>query len=412
MRILSNDAVSHLSLLALWSLPVIGLVAGPTYAAIIFGLGCVYLLRSLIIERIFPRFDFPISFIAATFLLLCWGSYEWSISPTRTARGAGQLTAIFLGALAMLSYQPPSQRNAHLLIRGMQLALIPGAVIIFSDAVSGYELQSLLTSGLSPPTKYNRGIDYLLVVSWPLLGYSVARREWRMAIAVPALVCVIVISGHSSTAMASGLAGSAVFAAAVTMPRMILPALALTTSAVGAALPFALLWLTEHRALLISHIKPSLFHRLEIWDYTTARVLERPFVGWGFASANTLPIGSDELARYKYVSADGIYPHNQWLECWAEVGGVGAILLVVFCLLILRRIRRTLQPQMQPFGYAAFAAAMTTSLVGFELTTDSWWAALTACCFLLRVAGTPQAMQPDQLVHERHRGSDPDRVDG
>jgi len=51
---------------------------------------------------------------------------------------------------------------------------------------------------------------------------------------------------------------------------------------------------------------------------------------------------------------------------------------IVFTLLVLRRIR-SMPPSQRPYAYAAFAAAMTISCINFELTTDSWWAALAAC---------------------------------
>jgi O-antigen ligase len=125
---------------------------------------------------------------------------------------------------------------------------------------------------------------------------------------------------------------------------------------------------------------------LEIWDYMTARVLERPLLGWGLLSAKSLPIHPDELAHYVYVRPAGIYPHNQFLELWVELGALGAVLGVVFAVLVLWRVRR-LPAGIRPFAYAAFASAMTVASVDYEIVTDSWWCALAASAVLFGMLG-------------------------
>ena len=114
----------------------------------------------------------------------------------------------------------------------------------------------------------------------------------------------------------------------------------------------------------------------------SARVFERPVLGWGLSSSKWVPIRADELSHYLYANAQGIYPHNQWLQLWLETGAVGAALALTLALVALTRIRRLLPLSLQPFGLAAFASALTISLADFEITTDSWWAALVATAYL------------------------------
>jgi len=128
-------------------------------------------------------------------------------------------------------------------------------------------------------------------------------------------------------------------------------------------------------------IKWSGIHRLEIWDYMSARILERPLTGWGLGVAKVVPIHADELATYLYADATGIYPHNQWIELWLETGLLGIVLALALVLLALWRIRG----RWGAYGLAAVAAALTASLLNFEITTDSWWAALAAAAVLYRL---------------------------
>jgi hypothetical protein len=64
-----------------------------------------------------------------------------------------------------------------------------------------------------------------------------------------------------------------------------------------------------------------------------------------------------------------------------ETGALGAILGLGLSLLVLHRIRR-ISAVIRPFAYAAFGAAVLISCVNFEVTTDSWWAAVAASGFL------------------------------
>jgi O-antigen ligase len=87
-----------------------------------------------------------------------------------------------------------------------------------------------------------------------------------------------------------------------------------------------------------------------------------------------------------YAGPGGIYPHNQWLELWVELGAPGAVLGLMFAVLVLRRVL-LLPVGVRPFAYAAFASAMTVASVNYEVVTDSWWCALAACGLLFSLGG-------------------------
>ena len=158
-------------------------------------------------------------------------------------------------------------------------------------------------------------------------------------------------------------------------------------AAMALLLPFFLRLVEPYRTLIEPYVKHSGDHRFEIWDYMSARVVERPFLGWGLWSTKSVPITPQEMSHYIYVSKLGIYPHNQWLELWVEMGVLGALVGVLLSVIVLRRIGRSLPTDLQPFAYAAFASAVAISSFGFQVTTDSWWAALAATGFLFRELG-------------------------
>jgi O-antigen ligase len=237
-----------------------------------------------------------------------------------------------------------------------------------------------------PGTKYNRGEDYLTLLLWPLLAFWMLQARYGRALLVAGAVCVAASVGLSTTARVTLPAGFCVLLAAWLAPRFTMRLLIGGSVAMTLSLPFVLRALAADRWVMWTNLKQSALHRLEIWDYMTARVFERPWFGWGFSTAKRVPIRPAEQRAFVYVDPQGVYPHNQLLQLWLEMGVAGVAVGLAFVLLVLRRIDR-LPPRLYPFGCAAFAAAAAVSASSFELTTDSWWAALALTAVLLRCAG-------------------------
>lgn len=377
-------------------LPVAGLVAGPAYAPLVFTAGGVAFLARAVAARRVPRFDPSLFALAVLFAALCWSSALWSIVPERSLVGALQVTVIFFGALVFLAQPALRAEVTTAMMRAMALAFLAGGAILAFDASTGYPIQRFL-SGDEPntATKYNRGVAYAVLIAWPVLGRLWRGRDWRFLVALVLGLGLAVVLDASLTAKIAALAAIAVFVLSWLAPRLVNWALAAGTALFAAAAPLLLRLASDYRAALFPYLKQSGQVRLEIWNYITARVLEHPLLGWGFWSAPSLPIRARELAAYVWVHKAAPYPHDQWLQLWAEVGLLGAAFAIALILVVLRRARR-LPPSFQPFAAAAFAAAVTVSLADFDLATDSWWAALAACAFLFRtaVAAERAAAQP------------------
>lgn len=375
------------------ALPTIGLAAGPSYATLMFGLAGVWSLGDLALRRGWPAPDRPLVALAGGFLLLCWASAAWSIVPAASLRAAGQATAIFAATLLLCA---PRAREglADRLFPVLLATCVVGAVLAGLDMASGFRLETLISGkpGLASATKYNRGLDYLVLIVWPVLGYALGRRWWWRGGLLVLAVAAVEVMGLSLAGRVAVLVGLGVLILAWVLPRVVACGLAVGTGVFVAGLPWLLRAVTPHRVALAPHLKQSGVHRLEIANYMTARVFERPLLGWGLLSAKSVPIRPQELARYTYVDPAGVYPHNQWLELWVELGVVGAAAGLVLAGLVLWRIGR-LPATVRPFGCATFASAMAIACVNYEITTDSWWAALGACAVLLGLLGRQVAVR-------------------
>jgi hypothetical protein len=278
----------------------------------------------------------------------------------------------------------------------MLVATLIGGAIFLGDRALGYPLQSrFMGHSLAPvATKYNRGIDYLVLIAWPQLAYFARLGDWRKFLFLAAAVATIEGVGLSLAGQVGSLAGVLALLLAYCAPRLIGPVFAGATTLLVASTPLSLHTLAEHRLALAPYLKISGLHRLEIWEVMTTRTLERPLLGWGFGVGGELPITPEEQSHFIIQHDQGIYPHDQWLGLWVETGAPAAAIGLAFALLALTRLRR-LAPDIRPFGYASFASAMAISSVNFEVKTDSWWAAVAASAWLLATLNSP-ALHPRQ----------------
>ena len=391
----SPQRISEIGSRVLWvlvigALPAVGLVAGPSYAALIFGLGGVQFVYTAVLYRRVPQPDPALVFFAAAFAAWCCIGAIWSISPARTVHGAVQLTAIFIGSLVFLSNRFPSDDVSDWAFRILPLGLAVGVLILVVDTLSGYKFQLLLGHGIRSDTKYNRGLDYCALIVWPMLAYAARHRRLWTAFAICGLLVTGISVGETSSAPAEAAAGVATFVLAIIFRDRAVFIIGSALSAMALTLPYLMQIFAPYRPIVAPYIKPSGLHRLEIWDFMLFRALARPFLGWGLLGSYSLHPTAEEFSRYVYGLADGngIYPHNQWVEGWVETGLVGIVVMLGFSLFILSRIHRCLPRDVRPFAYAAFASCVTLSLLNFEIPTDSMWAVFAATAFLFRALGS------------------------
>jgi len=384
-------AADGVSLGLIAALPVVGLLVGPAYAGLAWALGAVRLAAAVIGARPRPAVDWGLLNTAWVFLVVCLVGCWWAAAPLHSLRETAQLAVILAASLVLLADRSMPAALVPRVFAAISLAVALGGLMLCADRALGFPLQHLLVARHEyPETKYNRGVDYLSLLVWPVVGFWGTRgRPWR-ALGVGAVVAVATGAGHSTTgrvAFALGL-GTLLLARRAPVPAARL--LFVVVAVLAVTLPFWVHALAADRFVLWHMIKPSFMHRLEIWDYMSDRVFERPWLGWGLGNAHDVPIMPAELSAYTFVDPHGVYPHNQRLELWLETGALGVAIAVLFAMLVMRRIAAAADA-VQPFMVAAAAAALAVSHANFELTTDSWWAALAVTAYLFRLAASVPA---------------------
>jgi hypothetical protein len=377
------------------ALPIVGVVNGPSYALLVFGLAAIRLLHQIVTKRRGVTVDRRLGLLGLSFVALCCLSALWSVNAAQSLRASLQIALILAASLVTIGTEEWADNAAHWIIKVLMVAMVVGAAAVSADMVTGYKLTLLHAAWYAPVQahKYNRGLNYLVFITWPVLAYLVWQGRTRLAVAMAALVALPVLLGLSGSARTAALVGILVVALVRWAPRFGPRILGGAALLIPVGLPLALRALSGFRAGLAPHLPFSGVHRLEIWDYMTLRTFERPLLGWGFSTAKSLPVSPDEIKRYLYADGVGIYPHNQWVELWAGLGAAGIALGCIFLMMVLRRISR-LPDQIRPFAYAGFASAMACSLFNYEISTDSWWAALAAASLLFSLLAKAMESTP------------------
>ena len=217
-------------------------------------------------------------------------------------------------------------------------------------------------------SEFNQNATMLMFHLWPgLLVLSalkgIRRRPLIIALFFLALAVPILISKHDSSLIA--LLGSIlVLLLARQWPRLTTRALA-AIWCLGFALVLPLNFLAYNAELHLAEPLPDSYKaRVIIWEYTSERVLERPWLGIGVDSTRvmkpdpphkTAPSLEEKPEGFVFKRTTAHHAHNIFLQSWYELGALGAILLAAAGALIVLRID-LLPVQAQPFAAASFAA--------------------------------------------------------
>ena len=77
---------------------------------------------------------------------------------------------------------------------------------------------------------------------------------------------------------------------------------------------------------LLSALSGGAKERLHIIDYVYGKIIEHPFIGWGFDASRA--IGQDTLGGFGVNKSIPLHPHNLWAQTWLELGLMGLALVV------------------------------------------------------------------------------------
>ncbi len=215
--------------------------------------------------------------------------------------------------------------------------------------------------------RVNRSIATACLVLWPtllvILSLYSKGRAWLLAASLVTVTLLATLySEHETSMLALGFS-ALVFIMAVRLPRVSIWAVGAGWSA-ATLLVIPIAFAAYAQNLHFSNSIPFTGKaRIILWEYTAEQSMKQPFFGVGLQSTQTI----DEARKTPPEQPKGfIYPlktsrhaHNIYMQTWYELGAVGAILLWLSGLAVLRVIN-AMNQRGRPFVLATFVGAAVT----------------------------------------------------
>jgi O-antigen ligase len=373
------DKTMRALLLGVYALvSTLGLIRGGSWAAVGIVGG---ILLALVLWVRDGRFPWPEKKTGAVILLfLAYGAGLAFFSPfmDRSLYATLKLGTIFL---PLSFFSAPSLRAF-----GRTLGEYKGGLLyLLAWGLAVVVLELLMASYLFgfdsiPVTKLNRGLSYGLLLVPPLLAGTYGESQKKFFLLLGLTLFSLLLT-HSRTTQLAAVAGTGVFALARFWPLV-------TTRLVGLGMMVSLAWpiAVKHLYMLypdmISHKLPFTFAaRVEIWDYMSYRIAERPLLGWGLGSSGVVDWLAPHGAGYVYTGANAAHPHNAIIQLWVETGLVGMLFGILAAWAVLSGVGR-LKALARPYALASLSMAFVLLLAAYDVWTDSLLTALALTLFL------------------------------
>lgn len=346
----------------------------------------------------------------AALALGLWGAASafWAIEPLRSLESGLAFAAMALLAGGAARAVALDTADAKARLAGIAaVGLVVGLALAAVDHVSGNAVRAFVRGIRDAPATLAFGLKPAASVLAMLLPLAAAapRLSARLRLAILIAGAAVIVALPGDSAKIAALLGLALLALGTRWPaRAIIPTGALLGAAV-IAMPL-ILGAVFARGIPGEALPFSATHRLLIWDFSIARIAERPLLGWGMEASRAVPGGAgtasaEALDRFAITSAPlrevfalpqvqilPLHPHNGALQIWLELGLVGALLAGTLLLLLGLAASRATHP---PVAIAVLMAAFVTGMLSFGVW-QAWWIAAQLLA-LVAVAALPNSQQ-------------------
>jgi O-antigen ligase len=308
-------------------------------------------------------------------LLIAGISAAWSFAPDLTfdklSRTAMATIAglVFCASMKGLDGEA-TKRVLTCFLAGVGIALI---LIIIERASGGLLIRGIAADRThnSFLNQFNRPLSLLSVLIWPAVVILVQwGRMWGIG-AMALFVCILSTFSSVASAVAIG-AGALVFTAVYFFPRVGALVVGVTLAASVLLAPTINRQLPPPKQLFESIDLPrSAYHRLLIWEFATARIDERPVLGWGFNTSRVMPGGQESLDVSEIAMP--LHPHNAALQWRLELGILGALFGAGLILFSTEMARRYAADRVARAGaVATIASTFVIAMISFG-AWQTWW---------------------------------------
>ena len=335
--------------------------------------------------KTFPPLDKSLALFFLAVTVLAGASALWAPDTAYAFERSLKIAGILFPLLALFAMAKIFPKNvlhkSRLMDAAFYICTITG-IILFIEYFTKFsmtrEILSLeyedLSAGMRNGFLLNRSAVFLVMILLSvifMLLYSKASKNKKI------LQCGVLFLavGACLYATQSQTAQMAAVFAAIMMVypshrkkarRILLAAiLILIAAAPFLSAPTYKLIVTEETALQKDSMvmEASVPHRLEVWQFASEKIMEKPLLGHGVDAMRFLK--SDYMMAY--MNADNVlHPHNAVLQLWLEFGLAGVVLMIAFVAILFARIEK-MPPLFQRYHTMLFVVTLGVLTTGYGL---------------------------------------------
>ncbi|CAK6515068.1 O-antigen ligase family protein [Rickettsia helvetica] len=118
----------------------------------------------------------------------------------------------------------------------------------------------------------------------------------------------------------------------------------------------------------------SAAHRLFIWHFVANKIIEKPILGYGFASSKYIKVNDSEMIDYNGEKWHPLplHPHNNILQITLELGIIGLILFLSLIYKYLKQIDNIKNNNFRSASYACFINYYIIGMISYNIW-QIWW---------------------------------------
>jgi O-antigen ligase len=322
----------------------------------------------------------------------------WAVVPEDAWRLAGALLGLFVATAVILDAATNLEEGARkgfAASAGSGFAF--GCLLLLVELFGGMPITYFINyqGGKGPvldANLLNPALSVLAIIVWPF----VAAGQRFLGVVALTTATVIVLTGDMITARIAVAAGGVIFVLTLWLGRSFVRLLGTLAVLAVVLAPFAPA-LTRIEALQprVEMMRSSVAHRLCIWEFTSARILEKPLLGWGLDSSRSIPGG--EVECIEEGPSLSLHPHNAALQVWLELGLAGAFALAALVAMAFRAVAGLPLGVPVASGAAMLVAALTSAALSYGIWQNWWIATLALCAMFVRAAlPAPKQAPPPQ----------------
>ncbi|KQT45635.1 polymerase [Methylobacterium sp. Leaf456] len=369
------------------------LVAG--IAALLFLMGAIAEHGAGAVRLVLRPLAAPPGLAALAFLAWCLAAFAWSPFPGLSARAFSEFVLALLTAYLLVRLAPGRMPDWGPALAAAGLAA--ACLFIAGSLAADLALQQALGQRVAL-FMFNRPLLTAVLLAGPLAALLALRGHRLAAFALLAVTAFAVLRSISGAAAMGMLAGAGLFAVAWFAPRR----LVLASAALILFLAFAL---APVEGDILVHFMPEAAHERLVQSSSRARVAiaqsfgaavaEAPLIGSGYGTSlrfAEVPAAAGLAPEMRTMLAVG-HPHNSFLQIWAELGLVGAVLGALAAFLGLWAAA-TLPRTLFATALGLLGAAVAIMFVEHGAWQAWWTAGLGAALAWLRTACTERVRIP------------------